>query len=122
MKRATTLPGYFTVTATADDGVRVWVDNNLLIDEWHDQSPTPHTAMVYLNAGAHDWRVEYYNHGGIATVGRADHSRRGSPDAHGSIRRLATSRLTPRVPVYQERRGRRVADCAERLRRHRVRR
>jgi hypothetical protein len=68
MKRATTLPSYYTVTATADDGVRVWADNNLLIDEWHDQSPTPHAAMVYLNAGAHDWRVEYYNHGGSATV------------------------------------------------------
>lgn len=84
MKRATTLPGYFTVTATADDGVRVWVDNNLLIDEWHDQSPTPHTAMVYLNTGAHEWRVEYYNHGGIATVAVQITPGAASPDAQGS--------------------------------------
>jgi len=67
-KRATSLPGYYTITATSDDGVRVGLDNTWLIDKWHDQSPTPHTAMVYLNAGVHDWRVEYYNHGGIATI------------------------------------------------------
>jgi hypothetical protein len=67
-KRAVNLPGYYTVTSISDDGARVWIDNNLLIDEWHDQSPSPHAAMVYLNAGQHDWRVEYYNHGGIAML------------------------------------------------------
>lgn len=68
-QRAVTLPGYYTVTATADDGIRVWVDNNLLIDEWHDQSPTTYAALVYLNVGMHEWRVEYYNRGGIAAIG-----------------------------------------------------
>jgi hypothetical protein len=68
-RRSVALPGYYTVTATADDGIRVWVNNTLLIDEWHDQSPTTYSAMVYLNAGTHEWRVEYYNHGGIAAIG-----------------------------------------------------
>lgn len=67
-QRAVALPGYYTVTATADDGIRVWVDNTLLIDEWHDQSPTTYAALVYLNAGTHTWRVEYYNHGGTAAM------------------------------------------------------
>jgi hypothetical protein len=60
--------GYYTVSATADDGIRVWVDNNLVIDQWHDQSPTTYAALVYLNAGAHDWRVEFYQHGGSASL------------------------------------------------------
>lgn len=68
-QRAVALPGYYTVTATADDGIRVWVDNNLLIDEWHDQSPTTYAALVYLNTGMREWRVEYYNRGGIAAIG-----------------------------------------------------
>lgn len=68
MKRAVTLPGYYTVTATADDGVRLWVNDKLLIDEWHDQSPTTYAAMTYLPSGLHEWRVEYYNRGGIATL------------------------------------------------------
>ncbi|MCX7838410.1 MAG: PA14 domain-containing protein [Anaerolineae bacterium] len=67
-KRAVTLPGYYTVSATADDGVRVWVNDKLLIDEWHDQSPTTYAAMTYLPSGLHEWRVEYYNRGGIATL------------------------------------------------------
>ncbi|MCI0478654.1 MAG: PA14 domain-containing protein [Anaerolineales bacterium] len=83
-KRAITLPSYYTVTATADDGVRVWVDNNLLIDEWHDQSPTVYAALVYLNSGAHDWRVEYYNHGGIAAIAAQITPGAVAPDAPAS--------------------------------------
>ncbi len=60
--------GYYTVTATADDGVRVWADNALVIDEWHDASPTTYAAMVYLSAGTHDWRIEYYQHLGTASL------------------------------------------------------
>jgi hypothetical protein len=82
-RRTVTLPGYYTVTATADDGVRVWVNDRLLIDEWHDQSPTTYAAMVYLTSGLHDWRVEYYNRGGIAAL--AVHITPGavSPEAQG---------------------------------------
>lgn len=67
-KRTANLAGFYTVTAIADDGVRVWVDNNLLIDQWHDQSPTAYGGMTFLTAGQHDWRVEYYQHGGKASL------------------------------------------------------
>ena len=60
--------GYYSVTATADDGVRVWVDNALLIDEWHDASSKSYAAMAYLGAGQHDWRVEFYQHVGTASL------------------------------------------------------
>jgi len=67
-QRTTRAPGFYTASVIADDGVRVWVDGNLLIDQWHDQSPTAYAAMVYLTAGQHDWRVEYYQHGGGASL------------------------------------------------------
>ncbi len=67
-RRAVSTAGFYTLTAIADDGVRVWVDNNLVIDEWHDQEPTPRAATIFLNAGAHDWRVEYYQHVGTASL------------------------------------------------------
>ena len=67
-RRATNAPGFYTVIVTADDGARVWVDNALLIDQWHDQSPTPYAAMVYLNVGQHDWRIEFYQHLGAASL------------------------------------------------------
>jgi hypothetical protein len=60
--------GYYLVTATADDGARVWVDGNIVIDAWRDQPPTTYQASVYLNAGQHDWRVEYYQRTGGATL------------------------------------------------------
>ncbi|MBI5303700.1 MAG: hypothetical protein HY868_16310 [Chloroflexi bacterium] len=63
-RRNTHANGYYTVAATSDDGVRVWVDNNILIDQWRDQAPTTYAVTVYLNAGAHDWRVEYYQRDG----------------------------------------------------------
>ncbi len=67
-KRTATATGYYLVTATADDGVRVWVDGYIVIDAWRDQPPTTYQASVYLNAGQHDWRVEYYNHTGGALL------------------------------------------------------
>jgi hypothetical protein len=65
-KRPTTATGYHTVTATASDGVRVWVDEVLVINAWRDQAPTTYTAAVYLSQGDHNWRVEYYKRSGRA--------------------------------------------------------
>ncbi len=56
--------GNYTVFVTADDGVRIWVDGNLVIDEWQDQPPTLFSATGYLNAGWHTVHVEYYQHNG----------------------------------------------------------
>lgn len=44
----------------ADDGVRMWVDNKLVIDQWKDQSPTEYSANVDLTKGTHEVKVEYY--------------------------------------------------------------
>jgi len=67
-RRNAAATGYYTVVATSDDGVRVWVDNNIVIDQWRDQAPTTFAATVYLNAGQHDWRVEYYQRAGGALL------------------------------------------------------
>ena len=63
--------GEHTFSATSDDGVRVWLDDGLLIDAWRDQGPTTFTANRALAAGPHVVRVEYYEHGGgaLARVG-----------------------------------------------------
>ncbi len=67
--RKTTLnAGYYSIAATADDGVRVYIDNASVIDQWHDASPTTYAALVYLTAGTHDWRVEFYQHLGGASL------------------------------------------------------
>lgn len=61
-------PGTYSIIVTADDGIRVWVDEELLIDQWHDHAATTYTAQKYLGAGHHLVRVEYYERFGDATV------------------------------------------------------
>jgi hypothetical protein len=52
----------------ADDGVRLWFDDELVIDEWHDNSGgVPYTFQRTLAAdGRHAIRIEYYENGGSA--------------------------------------------------------
>jgi hypothetical protein len=61
-------PGNYRFTVTADDGMRVWVDDELIIDQWRDQPPTTYTAQKYLGAGHHLVRVEYYENFGGAVA------------------------------------------------------
>ncbi|MFZ1398817.1 MAG: PA14 domain-containing protein [Candidatus Promineifilaceae bacterium] len=61
-------PGTYRFIATMDDGMRVYVDNNPIIDVWYDSQAHTVTADVYLNGGNHDIRVEYYEAGGQAVA------------------------------------------------------
>jgi len=54
-------------TFTVDDGVRLWVDNTLLIDEWHDGLGT-YAADLHLAQGVHALRIEYYENSGGAMI------------------------------------------------------
>ena len=52
--------GRYRLTATADDGVRLWVNGRLLIDKWLNQAATPYSAEIDLPGGPTDVRMEYY--------------------------------------------------------------
>ncbi len=79
-------PGEYTLRTISDDGVRVWVDGALVIDDWK-----PHESALDfapLNGGHHDIRVQYYQADGwyelrLDIVRGRDRSP-GSPGAHGS--------------------------------------
>ena len=67
--RAVTLnAGTYRFTATSDDGMRLYVDGALKIDQWRDQATTVSTADVALAAGTHTLIVEYYDNGGGAVA------------------------------------------------------
>jgi len=57
--------GTYRFYAYTDDGVRLWVDGVLIIDQWVD-GLTTHTADVVLADGIHNLRMEYYEHAGNA--------------------------------------------------------
>lgn len=52
----------------ADDGVRLWVDGELLVDQWQDGRATYYGPVTYLDTGYHDLMVEYYEHTGEAEI------------------------------------------------------
>lgn len=53
--------GTYRITVRADDGVRVYVDGGLVVDEWHDALNQTYTADVALTRGDHSFVVEYYD-------------------------------------------------------------
>ena len=60
--------GAATFTATADDGIRVFLDGAAVIDQWHDQPATTYTATRTVPLGQHEVKVEYYERGGDAVA------------------------------------------------------
>jgi cell wall-associated NlpC family hydrolase len=60
--------GSYTFIARADDGIRVLVDDNLIIDKWKDQPATEYQVSRTLVEGEHEIKVEYYERGGQAVA------------------------------------------------------
>ncbi len=59
----------YTFTTTTDDGVRLWVNDFLIIDEWVDQSATAHSGTISMTAGERVPIVmEFYENGGQASA------------------------------------------------------
>ncbi len=62
--------GSYIFRTRSDDGVRLWIDGNLVIDQWNDHGPTYHTsAPIVLQAGQrYTLRMEHYERGGQAVA------------------------------------------------------
>ncbi|MBI3078157.1 MAG: hypothetical protein HYY85_14425, partial [Deltaproteobacteria bacterium] len=60
--------GEYQLIAISDDGVRVWVDQRLVIDHWQRRPVTEDRAMVTLRPGLHDLQVEYFQDRGQAAI------------------------------------------------------
>ena len=52
--------GLYEFSAQVDDGVRIYIDNNLAVDEWFDHRGLS-KGTLNLTAGPHTVKVEYYD-------------------------------------------------------------
>ncbi|MGD9406280.1 MAG: PA14 domain-containing protein [Anaerolineae bacterium] len=59
--------GTYRLRTETDDGVRLWVDGTLVLDDWQD-GYSVRTVTIPLAAGSHDVRADYYEHLGGALV------------------------------------------------------
>jgi fibronectin type 3 domain-containing protein len=60
--------GEYTFTLNSDDGSRVLVDGQLVLDEWGDHGPATASVTIPLSADTHRVVVEYYEHTGGALI------------------------------------------------------
>jgi uncharacterized repeat protein (TIGR03806 family) len=59
----------YTFYTTTDDGVRLWVNGQLLVDEWVDQGPTEWGGSITLAAQQrYNIEMDYYENGGGASA------------------------------------------------------
>jgi subtilase family serine protease/subtilisin-like proprotein convertase family protein len=62
--------GTYTFRYNMDDGLRVYVDNSLMIDDWNHGAVYPETQVedAYISAGKHTVKVEYQEKTSTASV------------------------------------------------------
>ncbi|MBN1873714.1 MAG: hypothetical protein JXA33_05755 [Anaerolineae bacterium] len=60
--------GTYRFTAASDDGIRVWADNVLIIDQWNDHALQLFAADQTLTTGSHLIVVEYYENTELAVA------------------------------------------------------
>ncbi|WP_435011877.1 Ig-like domain-containing protein (plasmid) [Tundrisphaera lichenicola] len=59
----------YTFYTLSDDGVRLWVDGKLLINNWTNHGATENSGTIAMQAGQrYDIRMEYYEQGGSAVA------------------------------------------------------
>jgi hypothetical protein len=61
--------GEYTFTTVSDDGVRLWVDGRLVLENWTDHGATEDSGRVRLTAGRPvDLRLDFYQGAGGAVA------------------------------------------------------
>ncbi len=65
-----TVTGDFVFTTNSDDGVRLWIDGKLVIDNWTDHGDTANSSapIRFLAGERHDVRLEWYERSGGALI------------------------------------------------------
>jgi hypothetical protein len=59
----------YTFTTISDDGIRVWIGNQLIIDHWSDHAASARSGSIALVGGLrYPITVEYYENGGAAVA------------------------------------------------------
>lgn len=59
-------PGTYRVVVESDDGVRVFVDNQRIIDEWHTASGQSYSGVFTSTGQQQTFTIEYYEAAGLA--------------------------------------------------------
>ena len=60
--------GTYTFWTNSDDGVRLRIGENIVVENWTDHAPTWNSGSIVLSEGEHALRLEFYENGGGAVM------------------------------------------------------
>ncbi|KKR01165.1 MAG: PA14 domain protein [Candidatus Woesebacteria bacterium GW2011_GWB1_39_12] len=60
--------GTYTFYTVSDDGVKLWINNQLIIDNWTNHAPTTNSASINLIPGENKVKLQYYESSGGAII------------------------------------------------------
>jgi hypothetical protein len=61
--------GTYTFTTASDDGVRLWVNGQLLVNNWTNHAATENSGTIVLTGGQkYSIKMEYYENGAVAKL------------------------------------------------------
>ena len=61
-------PGDYILEVESDDGIRIWLDDRLILDRWNIHTPTVDEVNWTALAGQHTLKVEYFEGGGLGVL------------------------------------------------------
>jgi hypothetical protein len=62
------IDGEYTLLIRSDDGARLWIKDQLLLDEWKIGRPALHKTQVFLAKGWHPIRLDYCRYKGSSLM------------------------------------------------------
>jgi len=60
--------GTYRVSVRTDDGVRIYVDGMLVLNEWREQSVRGYFVDMWIAPGWHTWTIEFFEQAGVAEL------------------------------------------------------
>jgi hypothetical protein len=60
--------GIYRIRVRADDGVRVYVNGGLVINEWHAATGQVYQYGFFASAGNHTFVIDYFEAAGLASL------------------------------------------------------
>ncbi|MRT93200.1 glycoside hydrolase family 3 protein [Ancylomarina sp. 16SWW S1-10-2] len=64
---APNISGAYKIGVNSDDGVRLWLNDELVVDEWHNRGKTTDQVDIEMEAGKkYSIKLEYFDNGGDA--------------------------------------------------------
>jgi outer membrane murein-binding lipoprotein Lpp len=62
------ISGVTTFYIKSDDGIRLWIDEGLILNEWTPQDSKSHEVELSLTKGWHNLKLEYFERTGRANI------------------------------------------------------